>query len=38
MEGPKKGNGVPCLTVGDRELDEVMKFKEFNMQGECQYA
>jgi hypothetical protein len=38
MEGPKKGNEVPCLKVGDRELDEVTKFKDFNMQGGCQYA
>ena len=28
MEGPEKGNGVPCLTVGDGEQDEVTKWKE----------
>jgi hypothetical protein len=31
MEGPEKGNGVPCITVGEREHDEVTKFKAFNM-------
>ena len=27
MEGHGKGNGIPCITVGDREQDEVMKLK-----------
>jgi len=29
MEEHVKGNGVPCLTMGDREQEEVMKFKDF---------
>jgi len=33
VEGPGKGNGVPCITVGDREQDEVMKLKYFIMDG-----
>jgi hypothetical protein len=33
MKGPGKGNGVPCITVGDWEQDEVMKLKNFNMDG-----
>jgi len=37
MEEPGKGNGVPCITVGCREQDEVRKLKEFNMNGGCQY-
>jgi hypothetical protein len=37
MEGPGKGNGVPCITVGDREHDEVTKLKDFNMDRGCQY-
>jgi hypothetical protein len=36
-EGPGKGNGVPFITVGDREQDEVMKLKDFNMDVGCQY-
>jgi len=28
MEGLGKGNGIPCLTVGDGEQDEVAKWKE----------
>jgi hypothetical protein len=31
MEGPGKGNGVPCIRVGDREQDEVTKLKSINM-------
>jgi len=37
IEGPGKGNGVPLITVGDREQEEVMKLKDFNMNGGCQY-
>jgi hypothetical protein len=37
MEGPGKGNGVPCFTVGNREKDEVTEVKDFNMDGGCQY-
>jgi hypothetical protein len=37
MEGPGKANGVPCIGAGDREQDEVMKLKDFNMDGVCQY-
>ena len=37
MEGHGKGNGVPCITVGGREQDEVTKLKEFNKDGGCQY-
>jgi len=29
MEGHGKGNGIPCITVGDREHDEVRKLKNF---------
>jgi len=32
-----KENGVPCITVGDMEQDEVTKLKEFNKDGVCQY-
>jgi hypothetical protein len=27
--GHGKGNGVPCIKVGDREQDEVTKLEEF---------
>jgi hypothetical protein len=37
MEEPGKGNGVPCIKVGDREQDEVMKLKDFIMNGGWQY-
>jgi len=37
MEGHGKGNGVPCITMGDREHDEVKKLKDFNMDVGCQY-
>jgi len=37
MEEPGKGNEVPCISVGDRELEEVMKLKDFIMDGGCQY-
>jgi len=37
MEGPGKGNRVPCITVGDRELEEVMKLKDINMEVGCKY-
>jgi hypothetical protein len=37
MEGNGKGNGIPCSSVGDREQDEVMNLKDFNMDGGCQY-
>ena len=38
MEGHGKGKGVPCITVGDREKDEVMYLKDFIMDGDCQYT
>ena len=38
VEGHGKGNGVPCLTLGDREIDEVMNLKYFIMDGGCQYS
>jgi len=37
IEGPGKGNGVPYITVGDRELEEVMKLKDINMEVGCKY-
>jgi len=37
MEGHGKGNGVPCIAVGDREQDEVMKLKDFSTDGGCHY-
>jgi hypothetical protein len=37
MEGHGKDKGVPCNTVGDRKQDEVMKLKDFIMNGGCQY-
>jgi len=37
MEGPGKGNAVHCITVGDREHDEVRKLKDFNMVFGFQY-
>jgi len=37
MEEPGKGNGVPRTTLGDREQEEVMKFKYFIMDCGCQY-
>ena len=37
MEGPGKGKGGPCITVGGREHDEVRKLKDFNMDVGCQY-
>ena len=37
IEGPGKGNGVPSITVSDREHDEVRKLKDFNMDVGCQY-
>jgi hypothetical protein len=33
MKGPGKGNGFPCITVGDWEQDEVRKLKNFNVDG-----
>jgi len=38
MEEHVKGNGVPSLTLGDREQEEVMKLKDFIMNGGCQYT
>jgi hypothetical protein len=38
MEEHVKGNGVPCLRVGDREHEEVIKLKDFIMNGGCQYT
>jgi len=37
MEGHGKGNGVPCITVGDRKKDEVRYLKDFIMDGGCQH-
>jgi len=37
MEEPEKGNGDPRFRVGDREQEEVMKLKDFIMNGGCQY-
>jgi hypothetical protein len=36
MEGHGKGYGVPCLTLGDIEKDEVKNLKDFVMNGGCQ--
>jgi hypothetical protein len=36
MQGPGKGKEVPCITVGDREQDEVTKLKNFNMGYSCE--
>jgi hypothetical protein len=30
-EGPGKGNGVPCVTTGDKEQEEVTKLKNIDM-------
>jgi len=30
-------NGVSCITIGDREHDEVKKWHNFNTEGGCQY-
>jgi hypothetical protein len=30
MEGPGKGNGNHCITVGDRKQEEVRILKNFN--------
>jgi hypothetical protein len=38
MEEHGKGNGVPCLTLGDRDQEEVMKLRDFIMDGGCQYT
>jgi hypothetical protein len=32
MEGPGKGNGVACVTEGDREQEEVTKWKKIDME------
>jgi hypothetical protein len=37
MEGHGKRNGVPCITAGDSEQEEVMKLEYFVMNGGCQY-
>jgi len=37
MEGLGKGNGVPCITVGDRKKYEVMYLKDFILEDCCQY-
>jgi hypothetical protein len=37
IEVPEKGNGIPCVTEGDRERHEVTKFNDFIMDGGCQY-
>jgi hypothetical protein len=37
MVGIVRGNGIPCISVGDREQKEVMKLKNFNMDGVRQY-
>jgi hypothetical protein len=36
MEGLVRRNGVPCSSVGDWEQDQVMKLKDFIMNGGCQ--
>jgi hypothetical protein len=38
LEEHVKGKGVPCLTLGEREHEEVMKLKDFIMNGACQYT
>jgi hypothetical protein len=37
MEGDGKGNGDTCSQVWERQQEEVMKLKDFNMDGGCQY-
>jgi len=37
MGGPGRRNGIACITVDDREHDEVRKLKDFNMDVRCQY-
>jgi hypothetical protein len=37
MVGLVRGNGIPCSSVGDREQEEVMELKNFNMDGGRQY-
>jgi len=32
-----KGNGVPCITVGNRKEDKVRYLKDFIMDDGCQY-
>jgi hypothetical protein len=34
VEGPGKGNGVPCFKLGEGEQDEVRKLNNINM---CDY-
>jgi len=38
MDGHGKENGVPRITVGDSEQEEVMKLKYFNMDDGSQYT
>jgi hypothetical protein len=37
MEGPGKGNGFSCSSVGGREQDEVTNLMDFNMYVGSQY-
>jgi len=37
MGGHGKGNGVPCITVGNRKTDEVRYLKDFIMDDICHY-
>jgi hypothetical protein len=36
--GHGKGNGLPSITVGDREQDEVMNLKDLNTDCSCYYC
>ena len=38
MEGSGKGNIVPCSTARDMEQDTVMKLRDFNVVGTCEYT
>jgi hypothetical protein len=37
MDEHVKGNGVPCLTLGETEHEEVKKLKDIIMNGGCQF-
>jgi hypothetical protein len=37
VEGPGKGNGIPCSSVGEKEQVEVRILKDFNLDGGVQY-
>jgi hypothetical protein len=38
IEGPSKGNVIPCITMGDRKQEEVRILKNFNTDGSYQHT